>query len=72
MEKQELKEYGDRLKVRIGKLEQEIWQETEEQFNINSPKQLGEILFDKMKLKGGKKTKTGYSTACLLYTSRCV
>lgn len=63
VEKQELKEYGDRLKVRIGKLEQEIWQETEEQFNINSPKQLGEILFDKMKLKGGKKTKTGYSTA---------
>lgn len=63
VEKQELKEYGDRLKVRIGKLEQEIWQETGEQFNINSPKQLGEILFDKMKLKGGKKTKTGYSTA---------
>ena len=49
--------------MRIGKLEQEIWQETGEQFNINSPKQLGEILFDKMKLKGGKKTKTGYSTA---------
>ena len=63
VEQRELKEYGDRLKVRIEKLEKEIYQEVGEEFNINSPKQLGEILFEKMKLKGGKKTKTGYSTA---------
>ncbi len=35
----------------------------EKHFNINSPKQLGVILFEKMKMPGGKKTKTGYSTA---------
>ena len=47
----------------IGRLEQEIYGESGEVFNINSPKQLGVILFEKMGLKGGKKTKTGYSTA---------
>ena len=44
-------------------LEQEIYRDTGKEFNINSPKQLGEVLFEKMGLKGGKKTKTGYSTA---------
>ena len=63
VEQRELKAYGDRLKVQIERLEKEIYRQVEEEFNINSPKQLGEILFDKMKLKGGKKTKTGYSTA---------
>ena len=63
VERQELKDYGSRLKVRIDKLEQEIYEATGETFNINSPKQLGEVLFEKMHLKGGKKTKTGYSTA---------
>ncbi len=63
VEQKELKEYGDRLMVRIEKLEKEIYDLVGEEFNINSPKQLGEILFEKMKLKGGKKTKTGYSTA---------
>ncbi|MEY8336946.1 DNA polymerase I [Lachnospiraceae bacterium 62-35] len=63
VERQELKEYGDMLKSGIEKLEQKIYDETGERFNINSPKQLGEILFEKMELKGGKKTKTGYSTA---------
>ena len=63
VERQELKDYGDRLKLQIDKLEQEIYQATGESFNINSPKQLGEVLFEKMHLKGGKKTKTGYSTA---------
>ncbi|MCI8402218.1 MAG: DNA polymerase I [Lachnospiraceae bacterium] len=61
--RRELREYGDRLASQITVLEQEIYQMTGENFNINSPKQLGEILFDKMKLPGGKKTKTGYSTA---------
>lgn len=60
---QALKEYGDQLYVRILELEKEIYQEAGEEFNINSPKQLGVILFEKLKLPGGKKTKTGYSTA---------
>lgn len=63
VERDRLKEYGDRLKVRILELEQKIYEKTGETFNINSPKQLGEILFDHMKIPGGKKTKTGYSTA---------
>lgn len=58
-----LAEYGARLAGQITVLEQTIYEMTGETFNINSPKQLGEILFDKMKLPGGKKTKTGYSTA---------
>ena len=58
-----LKDYGDALVERIGELEKSIHEKAGEAFNINSPKQLGEILFGKMKLPGGKKTKTGYSTA---------
>jgi len=60
---QELKEYGETLVGRIEELEKSIWEKAGESFNINSPKQLGEILFQKMQLPGGKKTKTGYSTA---------
>lgn len=63
VEKTELKEYGDRLAVRIVELEQKIYELAGESFNINSPKQLGEVLFDKLGLPNGKKTKTGYSTA---------
>lgn len=63
VEKERLKEYGDNLKVQIDSLEKEIHQLAGEEFNINSPKQLGEVLFEKMKLPHGKKTKTGYSTA---------
>ncbi len=58
-----LKEYGDQLAVHILALEKEIYEEAGETFNINSPKQLGVILFEKMQIPGGKKTKTGYSTA---------
>ena len=63
VDKQQLKEYGDKLKVRIAKLEQEIYDLAGERFNINSPKQLGEVLFERMELPHKKKTKTGYSTA---------
>ena len=63
VEAEALHQYGEQLQVRIGQLEQEIYQQAGEEFNINSPKQLGVILFEKMKLPGGKKTKTGYSTA---------
>lgn len=58
-----LKAYGEQLVGRIEQLETEIYQIAGEAFNINSPKQLGVILFEKMKLPNGKKTKTGYSTA---------
>ena len=58
-----LREYSEELAVQIRKLEGEIYQEAGEEFNINSPKQLGVILFEKMKLPGGKKTKSGFSTA---------
>lgn len=58
-----LKAYGDKLAGRITELEQEIYKKAGCEFNINSPKQLGEILFEKMQIPGGKKTKTGYSTA---------
>ena len=47
----------------IAKLQALIYTDAGEIFNINSPKQLGEVLFDKLKLPSGKKTKTGYSTA---------
>ena len=60
---EELKNYGEKLTVRIQELEQLIWQQAGEEFNINSPKQLGVILFEKMGIPGGKKTKTGYSTS---------
>ena len=60
---EELRAYGERLTGRIKELEERIQETAGEKFNINSPKQLGEILFEKLKLPGGKKTKTGYSTA---------
>ena len=63
VERESLREYGEKLAVRVDELEKEIYGETGKTFNINSPKQLGEILFDEMHMPGGKKTKTGYSTA---------
>lgn len=59
----ELKAYGDKLSIRIKELENLICEQAGETFNINSPKQLGVILFEKMGIPGGRKTKTGYSTA---------
>ena len=58
-----LKAYGEALVGRIKELEQSVYEQAGCEFNINSPKQLGEILFEKMGIPGGKKTKTGYSTA---------
>ena len=62
-EKEALSVYGAELAERIGELEAQIYEEAGEEFNINSPKQLGVILFEKLQLPGGKKTKTGYSTS---------
>ncbi|MCR4673838.1 MAG: DNA polymerase I [Lachnospiraceae bacterium] len=59
----ELEDYGKTLKEGIDKLEASIYEACGEEFNINSPKQLGVILFEKLGFEGGKKTKTGYSTA---------
>ena len=61
--REELKHYGDALTGRISELEKEIYHKAGVEFNINSPKQLGEVLFEKLGLPEGKKTKTGYSTA---------
>lgn len=55
--------YGEQLGQKIVDLEKEIYELTGETFNINSPKQLGVILFEKLGLPHGKKTKTGYSTS---------
>ena len=63
VQKEALKQYGDDLALKIEKLESSVYEQAGEQFNLNSPKQLGEILFEKMQIPGGKKTKTGYSTA---------
>ncbi|MFI3227925.1 MAG: DNA polymerase I [Clostridia bacterium] len=58
----ELRIYGEKLLIRIEKLRDEIYELAGMNFNINSPKQLGEVLFEKLNLPAGKKTKTGYST----------
>ncbi|MCH5252361.1 MAG: DNA polymerase I [Lachnospiraceae bacterium] len=63
VKRQSLKEYGSHLGSRIEELEKEIYERAGEEFNINSPKQLGVILFEKMRMPYGKKTKTGYSTS---------
>ena len=57
-----LARFGQELQQRIAALEQSIYDMAGEEFNINSPKQLGAILFDKLQLPHGKKTKTGWST----------
>ena len=63
VDKEGLKSYGEVLGNRIQVLEKEIYDEAGEEFNINSPKQLGIILFEKMNMPYKKKTKSGYSTA---------
>jgi len=62
VDKEALKAFGDMLSAQISALQTEIYALAGEEFNINSPKQLGEILFGKLQLPGGKKNKNGYST----------
>lgn len=62
VDKEELISYGNVLKGELEELTKEIYNLAGEEFNINSPKQLGEVLFDKLKLPYAKKTKSGYST----------
>ena len=57
-----LRAYGESLSGSIETLRETVWAEAGEEFNIQSPKQLGAVLFEKLGLPGGKKTKTGYST----------
>ncbi len=59
----DLQDFSEKLNDRIIELEKKIYDQAGAEFNINSPKQLGEVLFEKMGLPGGKKTKSGYSTA---------
>ncbi len=61
-QKDELQEFGNKIKSNLEGLVKEIYSLCGEEFNINSPKQLGEILFEKLKLPVYKKTKSGYST----------
>ena len=63
VDKNALGKYGEDLKAHIDELAEDIYGEAGEEFNINSPKQLGHILFEKLGLPGGKKNKSGYSTA---------
>ena len=62
IEGEELKRYGEELGARIVELEKEIYEMAGEEFNINSPKQLGVVLFENLGLPCKKKTKSGYST----------
>ena len=62
VDKEALVKFGEQLKLRINELTEEIYTHAGETFNINSTKQLGDILFEKLELPNGKKTKTGYST----------
>lgn len=63
VDKQALSDYSRVLVDKIAVLEKEIYEAAGEEFNINSPKQLGVILFEKLGMPNGKKTKSGYSTA---------
>ncbi len=62
VDKQALADFSKTLSIRIDELQKSIWELAGEEFNINSPKQLGAILFEKLMLPSGKKTKTGWST----------
>ena len=62
VDRQALVEFGESLNEDIARLQRSIWQHAGREFNIQSPKQLGEVLFEDLMLPSGKKTKTGWST----------
>jgi len=62
VDRKALSEYGENMVGAIEQLQQQIWGYAGHEFNINSPKQLGEVLFEELYLPSGKKTKTGWST----------
>ena len=62
VDRRALYEFGENLNGDIERLQNSIWQHAGHEFNINSPKQLGEVLFEELMLPSGKKTKTGWST----------
>ncbi len=62
VDRKALYEFGENLNGDIERLQESIWQHAGHSFNINSPKQLGEVLFEELMLPSGKKTKTGWST----------
>lgn len=62
VDRRALYEFGESLNAGISALQESIWSYAGHEFNINSPKQLGEVLFDELMLPSGKKTKTGWST----------
>lgn len=62
VDREALRAFGEQLSVGIEALQRQIWQEAGREFNINSPRQLGAVLFEELELPGGKKTKTGWST----------
>lgn len=63
VDKEGIKAYGEMLSAQIDNLEQEIYSQAGHEFNINSPKQLGVVLFEELGLPAKKKTKSGYSTS---------
>ena len=62
VDRKALYSFGESLNTGIAELQARIWEYAGKEFNINSPKQLGEVLFDQLMLPSGKKTKTGWST----------
>ena len=62
VDKKALYDFGESLNAGIDQLQESVWSRAGHKFNINSPKQLGEVLFDELMLPAGKKTKTGWST----------
>lgn len=59
---EQLLAFGQELQVEIDRVQEEVWRLAGEEFNIGSPKQIGEVLFERLALPGGKKTKTGWAT----------
>lgn len=62
IDKKYFSEFQNELEEKINRLQSEIYELADGEFNIDSPQQLGEVLFEKLQIPSGKKTKTGYST----------